>query len=129
LLLEQPPGGLLDLGCGSGVIAIAAAALGFSPVLDLDLDPVAVEVAAANAAANGAAIETRQGDASAADLPRAPLAVANIALDVVAALGARLPTSRLISSGYRSSDRPELASLTVVRRELDGWAADLHLRR
>ena len=51
LLLEQPPGPMLDLGCGSGVLAIAAARLGHAPVLACDDDPIAVEVAAENAAA------------------------------------------------------------------------------
>ena len=45
LLLRQPPGPLLDLGCGSGVLALAAARLGHAPVLACDDDPVAVEVA------------------------------------------------------------------------------------
>lgn len=59
-------------------------------------------------------------------LPRAELAVANIALEAVCALGRVLDAGRLISSGYRSSERPELrVFLPVERRELDGWAADL----
>ena len=43
LLLEQPPGPALDLGCGSGVLALAAARLGHAPVLACDDDPVAVD--------------------------------------------------------------------------------------
>ncbi len=45
LLLEQEPGAVLDLGCGSGVLAIAAARLGHAPVLACDDDPLAVEAA------------------------------------------------------------------------------------
>ncbi len=45
----------LDLGCGSGVLAIAAARLGAGPVLALDNDPVAVQVAAENVQRNGVA--------------------------------------------------------------------------
>jgi len=41
-------GPLLDLGCGSGVLAIAAAKLGFEPVLAVDFDPLSVEATAAN---------------------------------------------------------------------------------
>ena len=53
LLLEVgPPGSLLDLGCGSGVLAIAAARLGFAPVVAVDNDPAAVAAANANAALN-----------------------------------------------------------------------------
>jgi ribosomal protein L11 methyltransferase len=129
-LLRQRPGSLLDLGCGSGVIAIAAAALGYRPVLAVDLDPVAVEVASANARANGAAIEVREGDARGAGLPHAELAVANIALDAVCALGEHLRVARVVTSGYRTGDRPELAGfVSLERRELDGWAADLLVRR
>src|SRR5205814_789757 len=53
LLQELAPGSLLDVGCGSGVLSIAAAKLGFAPVSAVDLDAVALEVTKANAAANG----------------------------------------------------------------------------
>ncbi|HEV3053771.1 MAG TPA: 50S ribosomal protein L11 methyltransferase, partial [Solirubrobacteraceae bacterium] len=53
LSLEGPQGSFVDLGCGSGVLAIVAARLGFAPVLALDFDPAAVEAATANARANG----------------------------------------------------------------------------
>ncbi len=129
LLLEQQPSSLLDLGCGSGVIAIAAAALGFAPVVALDLDPVAVEVARANVAINAAAVSVGEADVSKGELPPTALAVANIALDVVNALGDQLATPRLISSGYLARERPHLPGYVAVsRRELDGWAADLLLR-
>jgi ribosomal protein L11 methyltransferase len=55
-LLEQyvhPGGRVLDLGCGSGVLAIAAAKLGAGPVLALDTDPIAVTATRENAARNG----------------------------------------------------------------------------
>ena len=44
---ELEPGSLLDVGCGSGVLAIAAAKLGFGPVVAIDSDPVAVEATSA----------------------------------------------------------------------------------
>jgi len=56
---ELPSGPLLDLGTGSGVLAIAAARLGFAPVLGLDHDRESVRAAQANAIANGVQIETR----------------------------------------------------------------------
>lgn len=49
----QPLGRVLDYGCGSGILAIAAAKLGATAVWAVDIDPVSVEVAQANAARNG----------------------------------------------------------------------------
>ncbi len=61
--LIRPQMAVLDLGCGSGVLAIAAARLGAAPVLALDTDPQAVQATRQNAAANGveALVEVREG--------------------------------------------------------------------
>jgi ribosomal protein L11 methyltransferase len=129
-LLEEPRGELLDVGCGSGVLAIAAAKLGFGPLLAIDVDPIALDVAAANARANGVELELAHADALADALPASPLAVANVALDVVEGLAGRLSSERLIASGYPAVAEPALAGFDrVQRRELDGWAADLLVRR
>jgi ribosomal protein L11 methyltransferase len=66
---ERPMGALLDVGTGSGVLAIAAARLGFAPVLALDNDRASVEAAGANAAANGAEIAVRPFDLRRQTLP------------------------------------------------------------
>jgi ribosomal protein L11 methyltransferase len=131
LLSREARGGLLDLGCGSGVLAIAAAALGFAPVVALDNDPVALAVAAENARVNGVELELVAADVRRDRLPAAGLAVANIALDAVAGLSGRLEARKLIASGYRANDTaPRLAGFAVLeRRELDGWAADLYTAR
>jgi ribosomal protein L11 methyltransferase len=129
LLQELRPGSLIDVGCGSGVIAIAAAKLGFTVVAVLDVDPVATETAAENAARNGVELPIRTADALTARLPSAEVAVANIALDVVASLAPRLVVKTLVTSGYLESEQPELPRLRHVgRKTADGWAADLYRR-
>jgi ribosomal protein L11 methyltransferase len=83
LLQEIAPTSLLDLGCGSGVLAIAAAKLGFTPVVGIDTDEAAIEATLANAGVNGVELAALPGDALVDDLPTAGVAVANVALDVV----------------------------------------------
>lgn len=55
-------GSLLDYGCGSGILAIAAAALGYAPVRGIDIDPQAVLAARNNAAHNQFDIRFEQAD-------------------------------------------------------------------
>ncbi len=126
LLLDLPRTSLLDVGCGSGVIAVAAAKLGFRPVTALDIDPEATASARRNALANGVAVEVLQGDALSRPLPRAGTAVANIALATVVELASRLASERLVTSGYLASERFSLPGFApLLRREEEGWAADL----
>jgi ribosomal protein L11 methyltransferase len=129
LLREQPLGSVIDVGCGSGVLAIAAAKLGHAPVVAVDLEGAAVDAARANAAANGVSIDLRQADALADTLPGAELGLANISADAVAALAGRLPVGRLVASGYLAGDEPLLGSFRRLERRLRaGWAADLFER-
>ena len=126
LLLDLPRGSLLDIGCGSGVLAIAAAKLGFAPVVALDVDPLAIAATKGNAAANEVEVEALLRDAVHEPLPRASTAVANIALDAVAELAARLDSDRLVTSGYLASDLLVLPGYMRLHRLGDeGWAADL----
>lgn len=130
LLLAHEPVRLLDVGCGSGVLAIAAAKLGYSPVVGVDADEAAVEATRSNAGANGVSVDVGLVDALGSDLPAADLVVANIALGPVEQLASRLESPELVASGYLVSDEPGLPRWQrAERRELDGWAADRFLRR
>jgi ribosomal protein L11 methyltransferase len=120
---------LVDVGCGSGVLAIAAARIGFDPVIALDNDPAAIAATRTNAAANGVAVETLLGDALAGGLPDGDVVVANISLEAIVELGAGLHSRVVVTAGYLVSERPQLPGYIVVsRREGEGWAADLHTR-
>ena len=129
LLSELPRGSLLDVGCGSGVLAIAGARLGFAPVLGVDRDEQAVAAATRNAATNAVEVEFRQLDAVTDDLPAADVAVANISDRLVGQIAPRLDCALLVSSGYFEPHVPEVAGFRrSERRTLEGWAADLHVR-
>jgi ribosomal protein L11 methyltransferase len=67
--LEDRPGPLLDVGTGSGVLAIAAARLGFAPVLGLDHERESVAATEENAQVNGVTIEVRRFDLRTQALP------------------------------------------------------------
>jgi ribosomal protein L11 methyltransferase len=128
LLQELEPGSLLDVGCGSGVLSVAAAKLGFEPVVGIDIDDAAIEATLANAAANGAgaSLTAYRADALAEALPTTDVAVANVALDFVERLLPRLGAGRAVTSGYLERDVPRVEGWRhIARRERDGWAADL----
>lgn len=125
LLARGLRGGLLDAGCGSGVLAIAAVKLGFRPVVAVDVDPDAVEAALANARRNDVELDVRVLDALEDPLPRADLLVANIELQAVQALLVRWSGAHAVTSGYLAHDMPDPGDwLHEQRIELDGWAAD-----
>jgi ribosomal protein L11 methyltransferase len=126
LLQELPPTPLADWGAGSGVLAIAAARLGFAPVVAVELDPAAAHAARRNAARTGVDVDVRVGDVT-VEAPLAPTVVANLTLPLLQALP-QLP-ERLIASGFLAGQTPELAMAEVQRRELDGWAAIVLERR
>jgi len=119
-LQDTEPTSLLDVGCGSGVLSIAAAKLGFAPIAAVDLDEVALESAQENAKANDVEIEIGE------TMRPAALAVMNIALEVVQGLLPKLQVQRAITSGYLERDDPSVAGWQrIERRVRDGWAADL----
>jgi len=67
---------VLDLGCGSGLVAIAAAKAGAASVLATDIDPYAVVATQVNAAANGVAVEAVCGDLTEGPVPEVDLILA-----------------------------------------------------
>jgi ribosomal protein L11 methyltransferase len=128
LLQEADRGGLADLGCGSGVVSIAAARLGYSPVVAVDVDEVAVEATRLNASANGVEVVVRYLDLRRDPVPHAEVVVANIDLATIALLQT-MSAGTAITSGYCAADRPVLEGFAhVERRGRDDWAADLFRR-
>jgi len=129
LLARTKHGSVLDAGCGSGVLAVAAARLGFAPVFAVDADPLAVEVAARTARDNGVAVETRLADVLVDELPATELVVANIELRAGEELLARRLWPVAITAGYPAHETPTVEGWQHSERvELDGWAADLLAR-
>lgn len=127
LVHDLERGSLVDLGCGSGVIAIAAARLGFSPVTAVDFDPAAIEATERNAAVNGVVVEARTFDLRAEPAPSADVAVANIDFPTIEVL--RPDAAALVTSGYYAADQPEIPRFRRVERRTDeDWAADLFRR-
>lgn len=128
LLQRVEPGSLVDVGCGSGVLSIAAALLGFAPVTGVDVEEAAVEATSENARVNGVEV-TALLVAPDAALPAASVGVANISLDGVLEIGRRLDVDVLITSGYLVSADVDIDGYMHVERIADGaWAADLHRR-
>ena len=136
---------VLDLGCGSGILSIAALCLGASTSVAVDIDPKAVDVAYENAALNGIGKDrytVRAGDvisdaSLAAELAREKyhLVLANIVADVIIPLSARVPQMLaedgvFLCSGIIDTRAAEVEAalkkngLTVTRkRERNGWVA------
>jgi ribosomal protein L11 methyltransferase len=89
---------VLDLGCGTGILALAASKMGASSVVAVDIDRGAVETCRENARLNAAGIEIVQGSIDAVR-GRFNLIMANIHGDVLIQL-APLIVERLVSGGY-----------------------------
>jgi ribosomal protein L11 methyltransferase len=147
LLLElvaarQPSGRLLDVGTGSGVLAIAAAMLGYRPVLGLDHEQESVDAARENALVNGVEIDVRRFDLRRETLPwiggtaapgQAPVVLANLLRPLLLELAASIPAppAQLIAGGLLRAELDEVArafgerlGLRERERRISGeWAA------
>jgi ribosomal protein L11 methyltransferase len=142
LLLEVAPGGgtapppLVDLGCGSGVLAIAAAKLGFAPVTALDHDPAAIDATLDNAHANGVTLErVERYDLRTGPAPVAPVMTANLIRPLLVRVAELLPEQpeTLIVSGLLGGEEEVVAAAFEPLRErrrrgLQGWSALLLTR-
>jgi ribosomal protein L11 methyltransferase len=141
----RPGDPMIDLGTGSGILAIGAAKLGAGPVLALDVAPEAVRVAGENTRANGVAGSVEVAKASLAEVLAGqfgpswlstPLVVANILASVIIPLleqglaGIVAPDGLLVVSGildkqaYRVIAALEASGLTVAAEErMEDWVA------
>lgn len=132
LLLELEPGGpFADLGCGAGVLAIAAARSGWAPVLAVDHEPQSVAATRRNAERNGVAVDALELDLLAVAPPPAPTLAANVPPPVHAAVAARLASAvvHVIASGFVDSERDAVvahyAGFTPLAVRGTGWQAVL----
>jgi ribosomal protein L11 methyltransferase len=131
-------GALVDLGTGSGVLAIAAAKLGWAPVTGYDHEPAAIEAAAANASVNGVAIDLHRRNLRESLPELAPTVVANMTSPILKAVAGHLDSAAprvLVLSGILPPELDDVAAAFVPagfaehdRRRLGDWAA-LLLRR
>jgi ribosomal protein L11 methyltransferase len=129
---------VLDVGCGSGILAIAAAKLGAAHVDGVDVDPQAIRASADNARANG--VDARFMLADALPLTRADVVVANILANPLILLAPAL------AARVRDGGRIALAGILVPQaaavqdayapwftlapwREHDGWVLLAGTRR
>jgi ribosomal protein L11 methyltransferase len=130
----EASGPLVDLGAGSGVLAIAAAKLGWRPVRGCDHEPAAIEAATANAAANRVELDLERMNLREQLPPLAPAVVANLTAPILLAVAAQLPADggrregvRRNNSGEAPADlRPVPATLVcsgLLPAELDEVAA------
>jgi ribosomal protein L11 methyltransferase len=128
---------VLDYGCGSGILAIAAARLGAGEVDAVDIDPQAVDTAAGNALANAVAVRCMMPDALPA--ARYDIVVANILAQplilLAPVLGARtLAGGRIALSGILETQAEEVANAYAADFRLrirpeEGWALVEGVRR
>jgi ribosomal protein L11 methyltransferase len=140
-LLEEtvrPGNRVFDLGCGSGILAIAALKLGAASALGADIDPEAGRMTHENADKNGVAkqLAFRLGSVETAAGAQFELVTANILADVLVELlakglaGAVAPKGALILSGIRAEREDAIARElgrvdfeVTERRSIDGWVA------
>jgi ribosomal protein L11 methyltransferase len=134
----RPGGSLLDAGCGSGVLAIAARRLGLDPVWAVDADALCVDATLANARRNGVGLRVGRREIGRDRLPAADVVAANLTGGLLRELASALPDPpprALIASGMRPGEAPAVEAALAARGlavgervEEDGWATLLASR-
>jgi len=144
----RPPSSVIDVGCGSGILAVAALKLGAQQALAVDIDPLAVEATKSNAALNGVAERLQAGLGSVAEVCRgdfalrtAPLVLANILAPVIVRLlddglaDLLAPGGALVLSGILQEQGNEVEAAlgqhdlqVTARRQSGDWVAMLAAR-
>lgn len=140
--VEPMPATVLDVGCGSGILSLAALRLGASQADALDTDPQAVEATRANAERNGVADQLNVTHGTLPERPAAlyPLVVANLVAAVLVELAPRLaahllPGGALLAAGIIAPRGDEVggafgrAGLATMARRDDGEWVTLLLQR
>lgn len=137
--LVTPETAMLDIGTGSGILAVAALCLGAKSALGIDIDELAAKVSRENAALNGVAdrFDSHRGDLATGVEGRFSLITANIVADVILRLAPDVPAhlapgGAFIASGVIDTREEEVAealraqglTLCETRRE-HGWTAFL----
>jgi ribosomal protein L11 methyltransferase len=120
LLGLERRGSLADLGCGSGVLAIAAVKLGHAPVVALDADAAALEATLRNARENGVALgRVEQCDLREASPPGADVVVANLTRPLLVRVAELMaePAPTLIASGVLDDEADQVARAFAPLRE------------
>ena len=128
-------GPLADWGTGSGVLGIAGAKLGWSPVIGCDREQASLETAAANAAANGVEMTIERVDVREGPPPVRPTVIANLTANLLGdcaahlADGGTIPTT-LVCSGMLETETDDVAGAfsavglkEAERRTEREWAA------
>lgn len=133
LLCDVGPGALLDVGCGSGILSIAACRLGFRPVVAVDFDPLCVDATTHNARVNGVDVDVRRLTVGEDDLPPADVVAANLTSGLLAVLAGEMaarPPRAAVLSGLRPADADDVLAAWAPlglrpagRRDADGWTA------
>jgi ribosomal protein L11 methyltransferase len=140
---SSSPSSVIDIGCGSGILSVAARKMGAAFALGVDIDPLAVKVSQENAALNeivggcewgtGSVIEVKRGDFS---IRQAPLVLANILAPIILRLfGDGLadlvsPGGTIILSGILDTQADEIVQTAathglhlVERKQITDWVA------